>query len=449
MMRTLVILLLARACAQGQDLCRNGLFADDQAGLRPARVTGVDLAAFYRDSTPGCPQKGPECRQSGVLAPGAEVLVGKVSNGFACVWQSHDAVGWVPVARVDLSVPFDRTPPISAWAGDWKFFDNHVEIAVAPDGRRLHVNGHAFWHGMSTTHEGTVEGEAAPAGNHAVFQVAGTKCELRLALVNRQLAVTDNRVCGGMNVTFSGIYEQAHQPFQAQSVSTMQYGRNSDGQDTLDIANVTFDLAQIGQDRRLILRKTHTGHNVIGDQGDDSKITVEAWPLGVNLKEKPLYRVTLDGEDAVAVDSALLVFDRTQEIAWWSVYRLDTGTHFFDTNTPLLRFSERYAGLEISSDDTRDQRLKARGVVGVLTYASGSRVIREALITCDSAERAEVLHSLADTTFELAYVAKAIRITLTPFRSPATAITVPVVNDDLDLAHARIPVGMRMAAWKR
>jgi hypothetical protein len=383
------------------------------------------------------------------LLPGAEVLVSKVRNGFACVWQSHDAVGWVSAALVDVAVPFDSNPPLSAWAGDWKFFDNHVEIAVAPDGRRLQVTGHAFWHGMSTTHEGTVEGEAAPAGNHGAFQLAGTKCEVRLALVNRQLAVTDNRVCGGMNVTFSGVYELAHQAFQAQSASTMQYGRTSDGQDTVDIANVRFELAQAGQERRLILRKTHTEHNVIGDEGDDPKITVEAWPLGVNLKEKPLYSVTLDGEDAVTVDDALLVFDRTQEIAWWSVYHLDTGTHFFDTNTPLLRFSERYAGMEISSDDTKDQRLKARGVVGVLTYASEDRLIREALITCDSAERAEVLHSLADTTFELAYAGKAIRITLTPFRTPATVITVPVVNDDLDLAHARMPVGMHVAAWKR
>jgi hypothetical protein len=164
--------------------------------------------------------------------------------------------------------------------------------------------------------------------------------------------------------------------------------------------------------------------------------------------------VSLAGQDAAPVDDALLVFDRTEEIPWWSVYHLDSGAHFFDTYAPLLRFSitdpeqtERYVGLEISNDDTADKRLKARGVVGVVTYASGDRMIRQALLTCDSADRAETLHSVADTTFELAYAARAIRVTLTTFRSPPAVITIPLVNDDLDLRHARVPPGLHLAPW--
>ena len=390
------------------------------------------------------------------MPPGTEVLVSKVRNGFACVWQSLDASGWMPAARVDVSVPVDRNPPLGAWAGDWKFFDNHLQIAVTPDGRRLNVQGHGYWHGIASTHEGSLEGEAAPTANHLSFQIPQTKCHVCLTLVNHQLAATDSRNCGGMNVTFAGVYEAAHEPFEAKSASTMQYGRTSDGQDTVDITNVTFELAQMGEGHRLILRKTHTEHNVIGDQGDDPKITVEAWPLGVNLTEKPLYSVVLPGQNATAVDDTLLVFDRTEEIPWWSVYHLDTGAHFFDTYAPLLRFSitdpeqtERYAGLEVANDESADKRLKARGVVGVLSYAAGDRMIREALITCDNAERAELLHSLADTTFEVAYASKAVRITLTPFHNPASVITVPIVNDDLDLTHARMPPGVHLAAWKR
>jgi hypothetical protein len=456
-MRVLSFLLLTSLCVRGEDWCRNGFFADDQADLRPGRITGTSPARFYQDTAPGCPQKGAACQRGDNLPPGTEVLVSKVRAGFACVWQSLDASAWVPAASVDTSLPFDRNPPIAAWAGDWKFFDNHIRIAVTPDGGRLHVSGDAFWKGLNTTHDGSIDGEAAPSGNHLAFQIAQSKCDVRLTLVNHQLAATDSRNCGGMNVTFAGIYEPAHEPFQVQSPSTMQYGRTSDGQDTVDITNVAFELAQISSERRLILRKTHTEHNVIGDEGDDPKITVEAWPLGVNLKEKPLYSVTLAAETATAMDDSLLVFDRTQEIPWWSVYRLDSGRHFFDTYAPLLKFSitdpeqtERFVGLEISNDETTDKRLKARGVVGVLTYASGERIIREALITCDSADRAELLHSLADTTFDLAAApARNVRVTLTPFRNPATVITVPVLNDDLDLAHARIPPGVHLTAWKR
>ncbi|MDR3699161.1 MAG: hypothetical protein P4L56_05965 [Candidatus Sulfopaludibacter sp.] len=457
-MRTLLLLLLVLPglSAQGENWCRNGLFADDQNDMRPARIIGTGAVSLYQDSTPGCPQKGAACKEADGPPPGTQVLVSKVHDGFACVWQSIDAVGWIPAARVDLSLPFDRNPPLAAWAGDWKFFDNHLQIAVAPDGRRLRIGGNAFWHGLNTTHDGSIEGEAVPSGNRLSFQSPPGDCKVRLALVNHTLAATDNRVCGGMNVTFTGIYEPAHGPFEAQSASIMQYGRTADGQDTVDITNVTFELVQMSDERRLMLRKTHSEHNVIGDEGGDPKITVEAWPLGVNLKEKPLYGVTLAGQDAAPIDDALLVFDRTEEIPWWSVYHLDSGKHFFDTYAPLLRFSltdpeqtGRYVGLEVSNDETADKRLKAPGVVGVLTYASGDRVIREALVTCDTAARAETLHSLADTTFALAFAGKAIRLTLTPFGSSATVITVPLVNDDLDLAHARIPAGIHLAAWKR
>jgi hypothetical protein len=455
MVRLLGFLLLAGVCAPGQDLCRNGLFPQDQGDLRPALVNDPPRVRFYQDTTPGCPQKGPECRKSN--GPGSDVLVSKVRNGFACVWQSYDAVGWIPAADLlVVSLPFDREPPPFAWAGDWKFFDNHLEIAVTPDGQHLRVNGHAFWRGIDTTHEGSVEGEAAPAGNHMVFKPAQTNCEVRLTQVGHYLVAADNHACGGANVTFTGVYELAHQPFESQSASTLKYGRNSYGQDTVDITNVAYELTYPLMDRGLILRKTHTEANVNAEMGNDPKITVEAWPLGIDLKEKPLYAITLDGGDAAVIDNALLVFDRSQETGWWSVYHLDNGQHLFDTHAPLVRFSitdevqtERYGGLEISNDDTADKRLKAPGVVGVLTYAAQKRVIREALITCDDAERAQLLHSLADTTFELAAVNKSMRITLTPFQSAAAVITVPVVNDDLDLAHARLPAGMHLAAWRR
>jgi hypothetical protein len=89
----------------------------------------------------------------------------------------------------------------------------------------------------------------------------------------------------------------------------------------------------------------------------------------------------------------------------------------------------------------------------VLTYAAGDRVVREALITSDSADRAQLLRSFADSTFEVAAVGKSIRVTFTPFdpngRPTGVSITVPVVNDDLDIVHARLPAGMHVAAWKR
>ena len=66
-----------------------------------------------------------------------------------------------------------------------------------------------------------------------------------------------------------------------------------------------------------------------------------------------------------------------EDLQWWSVLKLGTAQRLFDTYVPLLHFSisretatERYIGLEVPPDDTRDGRLKEAHVVGVLEYAS-------------------------------------------------------------------------------
>ena len=81
----------------------------------------------------------------------------------------------------------------------------------------------------------------------------------------------------------------------------------------------------------------------------------------------------------------MIVIDRgLEEVEWWSVYRLGTGQHLFDTYVPLLGFSIssaevdlRYIGLEVPPDNTPDPRLKRPDIVAVVTYASEARVKRK------------------------------------------------------------------------
>ncbi len=144
----------------------------------------------------------------------------------------------------------------------------------------------------------------------------------------------------------------------------------------------------------------------------EATTTVEAWPLGVDMKQKPLYAVTASGVDPKTVAGNLLVIARgLEETDWWSVYKLGSGTHLFDTYVPLVQFSisrefvePRYVGLQVPDDDDKDGRLRAPNVAAVLTYASADRVIREALITCDNPKLAQLLRSFADTTRKLAMV---------------------------------------------
>lgn len=257
----------------------------------------------------------------------------------------------------------------------------------------------------------------------------------------------------------------------AESRSTIDLSTAADGSETVEIRNVSHEVTgtQIPgrpPGERLLLRKTLRSKQVLGDIGMEATITLEAWPLGQDLRRKPLYSLTVTGDDGRTIDNALLVVARgLEETEWWSVYKLGSGQHLFDTYVPLLSFSisretvtTRYVGLEAPGDDTKDARLKQPNVVGVLTYASDGRIISEALVTCDDPKQAQLLRSYADTTRAVSLMDGAERSQQTlklsfsqNYPSPAhpVEVRVPVRADDLDLAHAQLAPGMHVSLWRR
>ena len=196
-----------------------------------------------------------------------------------------------------------------------------------------------------------------------------------------------------------------------QGSSTYSHSKDADGSENVSIRNIAFDVTDAGipgrpNDQRLVLRKTTTSKRTVTDIGEEATVTLEAWPLGTDLHTKPLYTLRIVGTDGHRLESALFVADRgLEETEWWSVYRLGDGKHLFETYLPLVSFSisretleMRYVGMQIAEDDEKDARLKKADVVGVLTYASASKVIRELLITSDDPKQAPQLRSLADET---------------------------------------------------
>jgi len=260
----------------------------------------------------------------------------------------------------------------------------------------------------------------------------------------------------------------ARPSFQAQSPSSVSLTGKGEEQ-TLRIHNVAYEVSSDsvpGRPRgeRLLLRRTTSSSRVLGEIGQTAGTVLEAWPLGTGLNQKPLYTVKASGTGAHTVDSALVVVDRgLEQVDWWSVYRLGTGRHLFDTYVPLLGFSisrdtveSRYVGLEVPPDDTADARLKRDNVIAVLIYSSQERVKSEALLTADLPRQAQLLRSYADTTRTVSLLdgtpPAGVRIV---FRSndsspkPAVTVTIPLAADDLDLARTQLPAHLHLAAWKR
>jgi len=275
-------------------------------------------------------------------------------------------------------------------------------------------------------------------------------------------------------------------PVSAQSTASFALSV-TDGEAIADITSVAFAVTGTAvpdrpADERLVLRTTVRSHAVIGDKGIDETVAVAAWPLGRDLATAPLYAITLDGGGATVRDNGILVFDRqTEELAWWSVYGLGSGTPLFDTHVPLLGFSItgevqtlRYAGLEVPPDDAADPRLAEPHVVGLVSYAAAERVIGQALITCDDPERARALRSYWDTVREMTLVQgpprkkkpeaetgrppwpdPTLTLKLTWSAEPPDpprplTVLIPIAaSDALDLAHAKLPPGFHIAAWTR
>jgi hypothetical protein len=273
---------------------------------------------------------------------------------------------------------------------------------------------------------------------------------------------------GGQKAAQKAASKANAKSYNGQSSSTFSVSTKDDAQ-TIEISNVTFEITNgatpgLPPAERLVLRKTVHSKQITGDIGEEGSTTVEAWPIGTDFRQKPLYTLKTDGEDPMVVDGELLqVLRGLEEVPWWSLYKLGNGQHLFDTYVPLAKFSisrdtitMRYVGVEVPEDDVKDARLKDPHVVAVVTYASGAKVIREALITADDPKQAALLRSYADSTrlleaVERDAVVQALRLTIRQnYPSPPNPVvmTIPLAGDDLDL-RAQMPAKLHIAAWKR
>jgi hypothetical protein len=147
----------------------------------------------------------------GAIARGQTLLLGASRPGYVCALFANGLearAGWVPLAGVaPTTLSMAPTPPLAAWVGTWRQYGN--KIALTRIGDRLSANGEAYWPGKSIApaNEGAFSGIAAPSGRSLRFAGDGPDpCLVDLTLTGEFLFVDDNRMCGGHNAVFSGIF---------------------------------------------------------------------------------------------------------------------------------------------------------------------------------------------------------------------------------------------------
>ena len=204
---------IADSASLDADFCRNGLFPREQESLSLGVVQGqkAEKVHFF-DDFDGCPSNGAQCRQSTYLVPGDEVLVGKTTADWACVWyqgRKHEYVSWVPKKNVSLH-PASPIHPVADWIGVWVDGPEKIWISLLNSKDGLQLRSKMRWDG-GTSPDGEIR--ANYGGMTGRLDVHGSSasalegdCQVRLTRIGKYLVADDNGACGGMNVRHTGLY---------------------------------------------------------------------------------------------------------------------------------------------------------------------------------------------------------------------------------------------------
>lgn len=181
-----------------------------------------------------CPSEAAACQRKGFVVQGDEVLAGPTRGGFVCVTyispnarrvkgQFSETNGFLPIAALqDLPT---ASPKAVDFTGKWaRSAEAEIAIAVGAGGK-LKIDGEATFGAFDpgrvargAVNSGVIEEEAVPKGDMIAlgegydgtkpFDSDRSECQARIRLFGRYLAVEDNIGCGGVNVSFTGVYIQ-------------------------------------------------------------------------------------------------------------------------------------------------------------------------------------------------------------------------------------------------
>lgn len=192
---------------------------------RLAKVRPGGRVYFYHTSSlEGCPAMTEKCRRKGYVMPGDLVLVSETQGALVLADYVRDgswSEGWLPRAAL-IDVPI---PPISfrSWLGTWNWGTldrDSAMLEIKRDKRPgfIAVHGIALWTGrfpgasqQGDINDGELEDRARPDGRHVVFGKDARgygDCRVDMALIGPYLVADDNGQCGGLNVSFSGVYSR-------------------------------------------------------------------------------------------------------------------------------------------------------------------------------------------------------------------------------------------------
>ena len=205
------------AFAQNDDppnWCQGGIQSMDLDDVRFAKATAARV--YFFGSEKQCPD-GDNCRLKTYVVKNDPVVIWKTYNGFGCATftprKGASTDGWISLK--DLEISERSTPSLKDWVGNWETRYSSLELRPAKSQGKLKLTGDAVWYGAKGTgsvHVGQIEEEEVSPNGDTITYHDGTgeyACKAKIRYVAPYLVVSDSGYCGGINVTFTGVYERA------------------------------------------------------------------------------------------------------------------------------------------------------------------------------------------------------------------------------------------------
>jgi hypothetical protein len=190
--------------------------AYENAPLFAVKTSSGEERAWLYKQTQLCPKDKPcGSRQKAYLVSGNVVFAGPPNRGFRCAYygSSHGKIvaGFIPIENLQSLVE-DASMSVDFVIGTWNYEGDSIKIKAAAAGQ-VSGDGQATYQTAETVNEGAFSAQArlAAGQKELVFKEGDdeSSCVVKLRRRGPYLVASDNGNCGGLNVSFGGIYTKA------------------------------------------------------------------------------------------------------------------------------------------------------------------------------------------------------------------------------------------------
>lgn len=227
--------------------------------------------------------------------------------------------------------------------------------------------------------------------------------------------------------------------------------RDEKGRMAVRLINRSFNTVSVmmhgePRPRRLLLRQEVAVPDALGRA--EGRVRVDAWLLesAADLKKPPLYSMLANGTALSLGDDGLMWVERAGRR---SAYGMADGLWLFDADSPVVTLSPDGESRRLAAVATAEDDMPTRSVA-VIAYATQTRLLRRVLLAADDPFRARALRA-ATTGMRLVLRQDDGGRRVLELPLAAGVVRLPIKADDIDLATATVPAGLRLIPfhpWK-